>query len=176
MRHPDHDDVLRMPARSLVERFHELPAPTLEEMHGEYRATLLDQGRRLTNVVGHAMVNLPGRWWGKAFAPLSSEGGHGYNRFERWGRPVRALRMRTFLGPSHIDGGASFHLDYSAFNGSFHPLHTMWDEVRRLDERRYLGLGRVGYTERQRRWLMPFLLEGPPAPFVPSAMEAARSV
>jgi hypothetical protein len=156
-----------MDAPALIALFSTLEAPTVEEMHGEYRATLLDQGSRLTNWLGRTMVHLPGRWWGKAFAPRTPDEGHGYNRFERRGRTLRSLRMRTHLGQSHIDSGTSYHLDYSAFQGRAHPLHTMWDEVRRLGDGRYLGLGRVGYTERQRRWLMPFLLEGPPEPFVP---------
>ncbi|MFW5877371.1 MAG: hypothetical protein ACOCXM_11590 [Myxococcota bacterium] len=158
-------ELLATPARELIRLFRDLPPPTLEEMHGELRATLLDQGSTVANLFGRTAIHAPGSWLAKAFEPLSSGQGHGYNAF-RVRRGVRRMfRMRTFVGPSRLDEGHAYHLDYSAFNWG--PMGTMWDEVRKLDDDIYLGLGRVGYTKRQRRHLMPFLLEGPADPFVP---------
>jgi hypothetical protein len=42
----------------------------------------------------------------------------------------------------------------------------MFDEVRKVAPGLYLGIGRVGFTERGRNDLHPFILEGPVAPFV----------
>jgi len=159
-------DVKALSAQDLIQLFGTLEAPGLEEMNGEFRATLLDQGSWLDNGWGRLLVKLPGRWLAKAFAPLSPKEGHGYNKFERRGEIFRKYRMRTSVGPSLIDERPSFHLDYSAFNRGF--THTVHEEVRRLAEDLYLGLGRAGFTERQRRLLMPFLLEGPPEPFEPA--------
>lgn len=155
-----------MEARELIALYRSLEAPTMEELRGEYRATILDLGSRAGDVFGRCLVNLPGRWWGKAFRPTGANEGEGYNRFHRFGRIVRKLRMRTFVGPSRIAEGMAYHLDYSAFLSPPHPIATMWDELRKLDDAHYLGLGRLGFTARQRRFLMPFLLEGPPEPFV----------
>ncbi len=70
--------------------------------------------------------------------------------------------MRTSVGPGHHDGQPSFHLDYSAYMKG--PLGTMRDEVRRVTDGLYLGVGTAGYTSWMRR-PSPFLLEGPVAPF-----------
>ena len=82
--------------------------------------------------------------------------------------------MRTHLGPSKLpnDRGEAFHLEYSHFNdfkrggptGAY--LRTMFDEVRKAGPGLYLGIGRVGLTEKARSDLHPFILEGPVAPFV----------
>jgi hypothetical protein len=45
-------------------------------------------------------------------------------------------------------------------------LRTMFDEVRKAGPGLYLGIGRVGFTEKTRSDLHPFILEGPVAPFV----------
>ncbi len=154
-----------MSSAALIALFRRLPPPALTELDGEFRASLLDQGSLAAELVAHAMVNLPGRWLGKAFAPRWPDGGHGYNSFRTVLGVRRALRMRTWIGASALDDGSSFHLDYSPFNRG--PIATMRDELRRVGEGRYLGIGRLGYSERQRRHLFPFLLEGPIAPFVP---------
>ena len=45
-------------------------------------------------------------------------------------------------------------------------IRTMFDEVRKVGPGLYLGIGRVGFTEKARSDLHPFILEGPVAPFV----------
>jgi len=159
-------DLKALSAQDLIRLFETLEAPGLEEMNGEFRATLLDQGSWLDNGWGRLLMKLSGRCLAKAFAPLSPKEGHGYNTFERRGAIVRKYRMLASVGPSLIDERPSYHLDYSTFNRGF--TRTMHDEVRRIAEDLYLGMGRAGFTERQRRHLMPFLLEGPPEPFEPT--------
>lgn len=153
-----------MSQRQLLAYFSELEAPSLRELNGEYAASLLDSGSRILNLVARVAVTVPERWLAKAFRPKTELEGHGYNSFRSLFGVRRRLRMRTFVGASKLDGGPSYFLEYGAYNGG--PLGTMVDEVRRVASGRYLGIGRLGYTERQRSLLFPFLLEGPTAPFV----------
>lgn len=82
--------------------------------------------------------------------------------------------MGTRIGPSKIPGddNDSFHLEYADFNGFKRGglggalVHTMFDELRKVGPGLYLGIGRVGFTQKQRAELHPFLLEGPVAEFM----------
>lgn len=158
----------------LVDLFRRLPAPELEEMHGEYAATLLEQGSGSAFITAQVALNVKGRWLCKAFEPTGANEGHGYNTFMTSRGVKRSARMKTRLGPSKIPGDSndSFHLEYAPFNdfkrggigGAF--VHTMFDELRKAAPRLYLGIGRVGFTDKQLAQLHPFLLEGPVADFV----------
>jgi hypothetical protein len=61
-------------------------------------------------------------------------------------------------------GRPSYQLVYRAFRSYCGFLH-MVDEVRRLDERNYLCIGTLGFTQAARRIACPFLLTGPIAPY-----------
>ena len=158
----------------LVSLFHRLRAPSFAEMHGEFAATLLEQGTGSSFITAQIALNIKGRWLCKAFEPTGPNEGHGYNSFMTPRGVRRAARMKTRIGPSKIrgDGGDSFHLEYADLNdfkrggpgGAF--AHTMFDELRKAGAGLYLGIGRVGFTKRQRSALHPFILEGPVAPFV----------
>lgn len=158
----------------LVGLFHRLPAPAFEEMHGEYLATLLEQGSGSAFITACIALNVRGRWLGKAFEPTARDEGHGYNTFMTPRGIKRSARMRTRIGSSKIPGepNESFHLEYAPFNdfrrggvgGAF--VHTMFDELRKAGPGLYLGMGRVGFTKKQLSELHPFMLEGPVADFV----------
>lgn len=156
------NELLRLSYADACGLFRSLPAPTVAEMRGEYRAELLDQGRPAYLWLALWVVHLKGLWIAKAFTPESADGGHGYNVFVIGGRVVRGTRMRTHVGPSRYDGQPSYHLDYSAYKGGL--LGTMRDEIRKVADGLYLGMGAVGYTRWMRR-PSPFILEGPVAPF-----------
>lgn len=156
------NDLLRLPFGAVMDVFHSLPAATVEEMNGEYRAELLDQGPPALLWLAMWVVHLKGRWLAKAFTPEGPDGGRGYNVFIIGDRVVRGTRMRTSVGPSRHDSKPSLHLDYSAYMKG--PLGTMRDEIRRVADGLYLGVGTAGYTRWMRR-PFPFLLEGPVAPF-----------
>ena len=66
--------------------------------------------------------------------------------------------MLTSVGPSFFDGKPSFRLVYRAFDHHAGDIH-MLDEVRRLPDGRYLGIGRIGDSVEERRMPMPFLLK-----------------
>lgn len=167
-------DLRFMTRDELVSLFHRLPAPSFEEMHGEFAATLLEQGTGTAFITAQVALNIKGRWLCKAFEPSGPNEGHGYNSFMTPRGVKRAVRMKTRVGPSKIPGDSndSFHLEYADLNdfkrggpgGAF--AHTMFDELRKAAPGLYLGIGRVGFTKNQLTELHPFILEGPVADFV----------
>jgi hypothetical protein len=167
-------DLHMMPRDEVITLYRTLEAPPFEEMHGEFAARLLDQGTARDYLLSAFALNVKGRWLCKAFEPTGPNHGHGYNSFMTPRGVKRSARMRTHLGPSKIPGDTkdAFHLEYAEFN-SFQRggpggalLHTMFDEVRKVAPRLYLGIGRTGFTEKARAELHPFTLEGPVALFV----------
>jgi hypothetical protein len=169
-------DLRMMSREQLLDLYHRLDPPAFEEMHGEFAASLLDQGSARAYLLSALAVNMKGRWLCKAFEPTGPNEGNGYNSFQGPHGVRRAARMRTRIGPSKLPGDTkdAFHLEYADFN-SFRTgglagahLHNMFDEVRKAADRLYLGIGRVGFTEKARAHLHPFILEGPVLPFVSS--------
>jgi hypothetical protein len=157
-------ELRRMSHSEVVKVFGELAPPSLEEMDGEFLATGLDQSGRLQNLLGTLFVNLHGLWLGKAFHPVSSTEGKGYNFFLRGKEILRILPMGTYMAPSGVASGPSYHVDYSHFHSGF-ILGSGRDEIRKVADGLYLGVGRLTYTRAAGRRLHPFLLEGPTAPF-----------
>ncbi|MBW2529794.1 MAG: hypothetical protein JRI23_36795 [Deltaproteobacteria bacterium] len=155
-------ELLRLPYAESLSLFRSLPAPELGEMDGEYRADLLDQGPPVFLWVASFFVHQRGLWLAKAFTPTGPSEGRGYNLFVVGDRLRRGTRMRTTIAPSRIDGRPAYLLDYSAYLRGI--LGTMRDEVRKVADGLYLGLGTVGYGRWMRR-PSPFLLEGPVSPF-----------
>jgi len=187
------EDLRTLSRQQLIGLFHQLVAPEVNEMKGEYRAYLLDSGNSFNRCLG--MITLYfiwGAWIGKAFEPLSNRNGHGYNPFstclpeihenifhaclDRFihtlrhlfirdsceERTVRIIRNKTHIGPSMFDNRTSFHLVYRDYNAF--PVSTMHDEVRRVNDALYLGLGILTVTGGKRN-PFPFVLMGPPDPW-----------
>jgi len=148
----------------LVKVFGGLDPPSLEEMDGEFLATGLDQSSRLQNLLSTLFVNWPGLWLGKAFHPVSREEGKGYNFFLKGKQILRILPMGTYVAPSGVTSGPSYHVDYSKFHTGF-ITGSGRDEIRKVSDGLYLGVGRLTYSRAAGRRLHPFLLEGPTAPF-----------
>jgi len=167
-------DLSTMPRDELIALYHRLQAPPFKEMHGEFAASLLDQGSARGYLVSAFTVHMKGRWLCKAFEPTGPNEGHGYNSYMTPRGVRRATRMRTRVGPSKLpdDTNDAFHLEYADLNdfkrGGFGGalVHTMFDEVRKVRPGLYLGIGRVGFTKKQQAELHPFTLEGPVAEFV----------
>lgn len=157
----------RMTTAELLAVFQSLPAPAMAEMHGEYAAELLRQPSWTDEIGGRLAINnplLPGRWLRKAFRPVSATEGRGYNSFRHAGRIVQRFPMQTLIAPSRYDGRPAYTLVYRAFRSLCGDIH-MVDEVRRAGEGVYLGIGTWGFSDRQRRRPLPFLLIGPDAPY-----------
>ena len=147
----------------VMELFSSLSAPEFKEMNGEYASDALQQGLKLKHLALDLWLDNPinyGHWLGKAFTPRNEEVGQGYNFFRKYGRVYRKLRMGTRIAPSRFDGKDVFLLDYSAYftQGK---LMVMKDEVRKVQEGLYLGIGTGGYFEKMREIPWPFTLSGP---------------
>ncbi len=157
-------DISRIPPDAAVELYKTLPCPSMKEMTGEFRGKMLSFPTLWTRLFwGMASRNpiFPGVWQGKSFRQTGASEGRGYNTTKRFGCVrVDLFPMATRIGPSYFDGKPSFQLIYRAYRSYCGDIH-MIDEVRRLDDGRYLGIGRCGRTVKQRRLPMPFLLEGP---------------
>lgn len=150
-----------MPHAQLVELFTTLTAPTMAEMSGEYDGTALRQPNRFRSAIATVKVRNPMyRWMAKGFRQLDEVSGRGYN-VHRWalgGRLVYRDPMTTRIATSRIDGRPAFQLDYRTFD-TVNGLVNLVDDVRRVAPGLYLGFGMLGFTERQRRVLQPFMLE-----------------
>lgn len=158
-------DLRRLTTAELLELFHSLEAPGIQEMHGEYRASLLAQPYWLARATGWVSVATPfQRWLCKGFRPVDGSTGRGYNAFLQCDRVVLRYPMLTLMAPSRFDGQPAFQLVYRHFRSACGDVH-MVDEVRRVAPGLYLGIGTLGFTAAQRRIPRPFLLEGPVAPY-----------
>jgi len=187
------EDLRKLNRQQLVGIFHQLVSPEVGEMRGEYRAMLMDSGNAVNRFLSVLFLYFTwGMWMHKAFEPASEGYGHGYNTFLTTlprvpenvfaagaasllglvkaafvsSSPQRMVRMmcnRTFIGPSRFDRRASFHLVYSDYNSFY--TSTMRDEVRKVNDTLFLGLGTLTITGGTRN-IFPFVLMGPPDPWV----------
>ena len=160
-------DLRAMSFKDLMALFGKLPAPSIQEMDGEFAAHLLAQPSALAQLIGNLTVNnpfMPGRWLCKAFKPVSAERGQGYNAFAHLGRTVQRYPMQTLIAPSRYDRRPAYTLVYASFQSRCGAIH-MVDEVRRVAPDLYLGIGTWGFTDGQRQVPLPFALRGPIAPY-----------
>ncbi|ABW67364.1 hypothetical protein [Desulfosudis oleivorans] len=186
------EDLIGMTRKQLMALFYQLDAPDMGEMRGEYRAMLLDSGYIINRILARLYLHFTwGDWQHKAFEPLGEAHGHGYNTFItdqtilyenyyaaafmklvsvfksffRTNSPRRLARImlnRTSMVTSVFDGRPSFQLRYRDYNTFF--TSTMTDEVRKVNDRLYLGIGRLTVTFGKYN-PMPFVLIGPPGPW-----------
>ena len=170
------EELQELKLSAIMELFSTLPAPSFYEMSGEYYAHLTDQGHPILNTISRWSINAPflnGEWMGKAFTPDVSGTSHGYNWFRRAGKTLRKYRMRTDIAPSRFDGRDAFQLTYNAYSSLMGRVQ-MVDELRRVQDGLYLGVGTFGFTEKQRMRPLPFVLSGPVGPFVGPDKDEAR--
>jgi len=157
-----------LPLAEVTGLFFTLRAPPFREMDGEYEAGLLDHGGALANAISRfstSSVLLNGQWLCKAFTPEEKKQGHGYNSFRKFGKTLRKYRMKTSIAKSRYDGKPVFQLYYPEYRHSLARMN-MVDEVRKISDGLYLGVGTWGFTERRRMVPLPFTHSGPIGPFV----------
>jgi len=160
-------DLTQMSTPELLQLFRGLECPTLEEMNGEFRGQQLRQPGPVSTLVSALFTNNPllfGKWQSKSFRPTGPDSGRGYNTLRNFGRDTIQGPMVTLIAPSRFDGKPAYQLVYRAFHSVCGFVH-MVDEVRRVEEGQYLGIGTVGFTSAQRRIPLPFMLSGPVAPY-----------
>jgi len=159
-------DLMRLSKAQLMQLFYATPAPGRTDLDGEYQAQLIPVGvlAGVTAFYTHRFFG-PGRWVGKAFKPLEKDSEKGYNLFNPANRAtvMRTRSMNTYLGPSKIDGKETLHLDYSPFNTGL--VHTMHDEIRRINAELYLGMGYMAISGGSIN-PAPFVVYGPAKPWV----------
>ncbi len=117
-----------------------MPAPTPNEVHGEYTGHVHDGGdRAVRDAKTKFFYHSPcGFWLGKAYKPGGAGMGEGYNSFRDVDGTVRRFRrFATEIGPSTLDGRLSLIMYYSAFHNYGGEIDVV-DEVRRVDDGVYL--------------------------------------
>jgi hypothetical protein len=188
-----YEDLMKLNRKQLMQLFFLLDAPAMSEMRGEYRAALLDSGYIINIFLAKLYLHFTwGDWQHKAFEPLGETHGHGYNTFVttqsklyenyfaavfmkmlsivrspfRLNNPQRLARImlnKTSIVSSVFDGRPSFQLSYRDYNTFY--TNTMTDEVRRVNDKLFLGIGRLTVTFGKFN-PMPFMMIGPPDPWI----------
>ena len=162
------EDIEKLSKSEVMQLFYAAEAPAFENVKGEYKAKLVPGGvlYRFNEYYAHNLMG-PGRWEAKCFSPNKNNRGEGYNLFTvtRNGitKGIRTLRMDTFMGQSKFDDKESFHLVYAAHNKGRN--HAMRDEIRRISDRLYVGLGYLTWTLGTLN-PSPFVLYGEPKRWV----------
>ena len=147
------------------------PAVEMAELCGEYKGLIPNAGneeaQKATAKVMYNEDSRTGYWLGKAFSPLSHTKGDGYNRYRRKDGTIhRFMRFATEMGDSLIDGKPSLIMHYGAYQLQ-PPLipkgveNKLMDEIRKLTDGFYLGVGTVPLPDGKRSELGHFVLMGP---------------
>ncbi len=146
-----------------------LPAPDFYELNGEYSGYCpdgknLEIRKRTVNQMFTESLNL-GYWLGKAMKPVAAGKGEGYNVYRQPGEWInRFLRFGTAMGNSLIDGKPAYMLYYGHFKTGA-GKNELTDEVRKLEDGIYLGVGTVKAPDGGRSIPGPFVLAGPVRPW-----------
>lgn len=143
------EKLMELNREEVVALWGECPAVEMAELAGEYDGLIPNAGdeerQKRTAEVMYNETGKNGYWLGKAYFPLSKTKGDGYNRWRRPGDKVeRRLRFGTEMGTSLIDGKPSLIMYYGAYRGPQTPAgeeSTLVDEIRKLADGLYLGMG-----------------------------------
>ena len=166
MSSPSATELRALSASKLLSVFRDLQAPGLDEMNGDYDAKLLQQPSTIDEVAGWLSVGIPFMpWLSKGFRPVNSAEGRGYNSFRQFGKVVQRYPMKTLIAPSRYDDQPAYTLVYRAYH-SFCGTINMVDEVRRVSDGVYLGIGTCGFSTGRRQVPLPFLLQDTGRPYI----------
>ena len=152
------EKILALTPAEVLELWRGLPAPPMQEMNGHYMGLRPDTGAGGLFPNAKLFDEKKGYWLGKAFRPVTDTVGEGYNRMRLPGSKVKRVgRMRTRIDKSLVDGKPAFILDYAAINKK----STLMDELRKLDDSIYLGVGTMAEKDGKRTAPDMFILIGP---------------
>jgi len=135
------EDIRKLSKAEVFQLYYAASAPSFHDFRGEFAAVTVDVGILAYGAAyfTHHFFG-PGRWEGKAFNPSGKERGYGYNIFrDAGGKVYRTRKMDTEIGPSDYDGKPAFKLNYGSYNSG--SVQSMRDEIRRINDRLFLGLG-----------------------------------
>jgi hypothetical protein len=171
------EQLLALSRDDVIELWRSAPEVSLDELQGHFMGVIPNAGdSKRQRDTGDFMYNehsRQGYWLGKAFRKTGPNEGEGYNRFRLpTGEIIRNQRFSTEIGPSLLDGKPSLLMYYGAF---YEPSRNFVDEIRKLDERVYLGIGTSLDKEGSRTEPGHFMLIGPTDEWVGGAVgEAVR--
>ena len=162
------DRLKKSSTNELIKLFKTLEAPSIREMDGEYQGYYLGaDSRPISNLIWHLGENLnffSGKWQGKSFKPITDTEGHGHNNQKKSGMIIRKWPMRTSIGPSRYDGKDVFALNYRYYYSSA-GKRSMQDEIRRVNDNLFLGMGHWRLLPGIPMASVWFALEGPIGPY-----------
>jgi hypothetical protein len=163
------EDLKAMKQDQLMQLYLTLPCPTMQEMEGEFKGYLMDTGNFWIIKKPLAFLVLDynifyRKWLGKGFTNTSETEGHGYNSYRKSGKVIHVLPFKTCISRSIYDGKDVIELDYTVY-GSPAGYVDMIDEVRKVNDELYLGIGNWGYFKKMRMIPNFFALAGPRGPY-----------
>ena len=162
------ENIMELTPEELFELWKQCPAAQTTELVGEYDGLIPTGGDERWKSIAESVFDensQSGYWLGKCFWPLSKTKVDGYNRFRRPGGKIELnTRFATEVGTSLIDGKPSLMLYYGAYHVRHLPPdeeHPLIDEVRKLANDIYLGMGTIQQPDGSRSNPGHFLLVGP---------------
>lgn len=168
------EKVLALTRDEVLELWGECPAVDMAELYGEYKGLVPNAGneeaQKATAKVMYNEDGPLGYWLGKAYTPLSHSKGDGYNCWRRSGGKVdRYMRFATEMGTSLIDGKPALMMYYGAYKHRFVAAgkkNALVDEIRKLADGVYLGVGTSEMPDGTRTAPGHFALVGPTGKFL----------
>jgi len=168
------ENIMELKLEEVIELWKQCPAVEMSELIGEYDGIIPkaenNEGWERMREYMHDENSQPGYWLGKAFWPLSKTRGDGYNRYRHAGGRIELyMRFATEMGTSLIDGKPSFMMYYGAYRLRWIPEgqeNTLVDEIRKLVDGIYLGLGTTKLPDGRRSDPGPFVLVGPVGTYI----------
>ena len=163
------EKIMALTRDEVIEMWKAAPAVEMAELCGEYKGLIPNAGneeaQKATAKVMYNEDSPTGYWLGKAFSPLSHTKGDGYNRYRRPDGTIhRFMRFATEMGDSLIDGKPSLIMHYGAYQLQLLPKgqeNKLMDEIRKLTDGFYLGVGTVQLPDGKRSEPGHFVLMGP---------------
>ncbi len=163
------EKIMALTRDEVIELWRKCPAVDMDELDGEYKGLIPNAGneaaQKATAAVMYDEDSFTGYWLGKAFKPLGPTSGDGYNRYRRPGGKIeRYMRFATKMGTSLIDGKPSLMMYYGTYHLRLLPKgveNTLTDEIRKLADGVYLGMGTTKKPNGERSMPGHFVLMGP---------------
>ena len=172
------EKIMALTKDEVLELWGKAPAVEMAELCGEYKGLIPNAGNpEAQKGTAAVMFSGPqGYWLGKAFYPLSHTKGNGYNRYRQPDGTInRFMRFGTEMGTSLIDGKPALMMYYGAYLPTFAypprlegPMSlpkgtesSLTDEIRKLADGVYLGVGTTKKADGGRTAPGHFVLMGP---------------
>jgi len=163
------ENIMELNREEVIELWKQCPAADVTELVGEFEGLIPNAGdeeaQKRSAEVMYNENSRTGYWLGKAFWPLSKTRGDGYNRYRHPGGMIeRYMRFATEMGTSLIDGKPSLMMYYGAYQLRLLPEgqeNTLTDEIRKLADGIYLGVGTAKMPDGSRTPPGHFVLAGP---------------